>query len=150
MFQYFQGYFIIFSGGRNCSLREKRVGFQVTLLLKGKWHFVHFTPKYVSVISEYCLIQSNSQNHFFTWFHPRVKLNLNSRTCIKRHPCQAIGCQRSKTITVIFTSIKRSPLLSDHPLLSHNGLFVSSSTCMKYHLKSNHSNENKNNLSSSF
>ena len=36
MFQYFQGHFIIFSGGQNCSLREKRVGFQVTLLLKGK------------------------------------------------------------------------------------------------------------------
>ena len=54
--------------------------------------------------------------------------------CVKTNTVEpvlsAVGCQSPEIctplITVIFTSVKRSPLLSDrgHPLLIPNGLFV--------------------------
>lgn len=45
-----------------------------------------------------------------------------------------------------------SPVLSarDHPILSPNGLFVLSSTCVERSLKADHLNKTKNNLSSNF
>ena len=69
-----------------------------------------------------------------------------SRTCIKRHRNKRSSCIKRSVVKVpnlfpldpiIFTSAKRSPLLSDrsHHLLSPNGMFSLSSTCIERSLK---------------
>ena len=67
-------------------------------------------------------------------------------TCIKRHRNKRSSCIKRSVVKVpnlfpldpiIFTSAKRSPLLSDrsHHLLSPNGMFSLSSTCIERSLK---------------